>query len=274
MNSTSTGFEPAAYWEERLRKHPGITGVGYTSLGKYFNQWQYRVRKHVFRRLIRSLHADWQNAAVLDVGSGTGFYVDLWKDLGVKSLTGSDLTQTAISRLKREFPDVGFVHLDIGDSQVQLRSDRFDAVSALDILFHIVDDSRYRQALANIGSVLRPRGVFIFSDVLLHGPTQRSVHMVSRSILEVERYLGEANFEIIRRVPLFVLMNHPIDTRSRVRAFLWRLFVYIIRKSEILGQVFGAILYPLELILTATLNESASTEILVCRKREGLRDCK
>lgn len=274
MNTTSRAFDPAAYWEERLRSHPGITGVGYTSLGKYFNQWQYRVRKHVFIRVLRSLHADWQSAGVLDVGSGTGFYVDLWKKLGVKSLTGSDLTQTAVSRLKKEFSDVDFLQLDIGDSQVQLASDRFDAVSALDVLFHIVDDSRYRQAFMNISSALRPGGVFIFSDLLLHGPTQRSIHMACRSFREVEQYLSEANCEVVCRVPLFVLMNQPIVTRSRVRAFLWRLFVYITRKSEILGQVFGALLYPLELMLTATLKETTSTQILVCRKRGTLTDRK
>lgn len=264
--SPETPFDPAAYWEERLRKNPGITGVGYTSLGKYYNQWQYKVREKVFQRILGSLQIDQAAAKVLDIGSGTGFYLQLWKETGVKFLVGSDLTTVAISRLREKFPSVELEEFDIGGAPREHWAHCFDVISAFDVFFHIVDDVKYQRAIANVYSMLRPGGLFLFSDLLLHGPTQRSLHMVSRSLEEVDDLLRATGFEIIRRVPMFVLMNHPIDTRSKVHAFLWRLFVYVTRKSAILGYLSGAFLYPLELFLTRFVRESPTTEILVCRR--------
>ena len=48
---------------------------------------------------------------------------------------------------------------------------RFQAISAYDVLFHIVDDARYERAIQNISALLSPGGVFFFSDLFLHGET-------------------------------------------------------------------------------------------------------
>ena len=42
----------------------------------------------------------------LDVGSGTGFYVQAWRDLGAGSVTGCDLTQAAVDRLRSARDDL------------------------------------------------------------------------------------------------------------------------------------------------------------------------
>ena len=84
-------FDAKQYGERRLTATPGLKGVGFTSLGKQYNRWLYRTRKHVFIRQVRGLGLDLSAQRVLDIGSGTGFYLDLWRGLGVKELTGSDL---------------------------------------------------------------------------------------------------------------------------------------------------------------------------------------
>lgn len=269
-NSPTAVFDPTAYWEERLLKNPGITGVGYTALGRCYNHWLYKIRRRVFLRLGRTLKSDWRATRVLDIGSGTGFYFQLWKEMGVGFLEGSDLTEIALSRLREKFPGDTFQQLDIGGKVSQPEIECFDVVSALDVFFHIVDDSRYARAFKNVHNILRPGGYFIFSDLFLHGTTQRGVHVVSRSLREVEELLQTTGFAIVRRVPMFVLMNQPLDTDSQVHAFLWRAFVYTVRQSEVLGYAFGAGLYPLELLLTRILNESPTTEILVCRKTSAM----
>jgi len=263
-------FDPVAYWEDRLQKNPGITGVGYTSLGERYNKWLYRVRGKVFKRVVRQLSIDWPAARVLDIGSGTGFYIQRWKDIGVGSVTGSDLTEVAVSRLQAKFQNTDFVRVDIGGSLEDLGTGRFDIVSAFDVFFHIVDDRRYQRAIENVHSLLRTGGWFLFSDLFLHGPTQRSIHMVSRSWVEVDQLLQATGFEVVRRLPMFVLMNHPIDTSSRMHAFLWKVFVRAVRYHEALGYVSGAALYPVELMLTGILRESPTTEILVCRKKSDM----
>ncbi len=70
-------FDPRAYWEKRLAADPTLGGVGYITLGEGFNRWMYAVRREVTMRMMRRLVPDPANASVLDVGSGTGFYIGL-----------------------------------------------------------------------------------------------------------------------------------------------------------------------------------------------------
>src|ERR1043166_8271428 len=104
----------------------------------------------------------WAGREVLDVGSGTGFYVDRWLRLGAR-VTGLDLTEIAVAELSRAFPAARFLRADIGASLdgVPLAPGWFDAVSAFDVLFHIVDDAQYARAFENIPSLLRPGGWFL-----------------------------------------------------------------------------------------------------------------
>ena len=42
----------------------------------------YKIRRQVVIREVRSLGVDCSHASILDVGSGTGFYLEIWKELG------------------------------------------------------------------------------------------------------------------------------------------------------------------------------------------------
>ena len=77
-------FDNRKYWETRLREHYSLAGVGYLRLGRRFNEWMYRVRGEVFDRVAAELLPSWSGKAVLDVGSGTGFYVERWLRLGAR----------------------------------------------------------------------------------------------------------------------------------------------------------------------------------------------
>ena len=258
-----TTFDAAQYWEARLSDHYTLQGVGYSSLGQAFNSWMYRVRKHVFRRLISSLHLDLQSASVLDVGSGTGFYIEQWKNLRPKSTTGLDITQTAIENLKRRFPESEFRQADIGVSLPWVES--YDVITAFDVLFHIVDDRQFAAAIRNCHAALRPNGWFIFSDNFLHGQGVRLEHQVSRSLEDIQRIVVEAGFQVKRRLPMFSLMNSPVDSDSKYRKLFWKALNRGVSLGEAAGFAIGASLFPLELWLTRS-GESATTEIMVCRK--------
>lgn len=100
----SAPFDAKSYWETRLRNHPGLCGVGNTRLGGRYIHWLYKVRRAVFLRLLRSLRLDLTTAQVFDVGSGTGFYLELWNELGVSSVAKCDFAEVAVSRLENAFP--------------------------------------------------------------------------------------------------------------------------------------------------------------------------
>ncbi len=203
---------------------------------------------------------------MLDVGAGTGFYVERWAEAGVKNITGADITQVVVEQLAQKFPAYHFVEADIGADVSMLPGQPFDAVSAFDVLYHIVDDALYARAFHNIYSLLRPGGYFVFSDNFLHGETQRGRHQVSRSLPVIEGLVKEAGFEIVERFPMFVLMATPVDSRSRLLKLLWSGIRTLAALSEVTGFLAGAALYLPERALIATLKESPTSEIMICRK--------
>lgn len=226
----------------------------------------YRVRRRVFNRLVRSLPQDPSSARVLDVGSGTGFYIERWRELGAPHITGSDITDVAVSRLQQRFPDDRFFRMNIGEDIGPIQDNRFDCVSCMDVMIHIVDDTLYQQALSNMGAVLEPGGHLIFSDLFLHAPARRFEYIVHRPLDMVEEACRRAGLEPIDRRPMFVLMNEPVDTKNQLLKVHYRLLGRAIRRFPSLGAPAGAVMYPFEAALTSHLRESPATEIMVCRK--------
>src|SRR5581483_8917682 len=103
------------YWEDRLSDDLSLKGVGYSLLGTHYNEWLYRLRGKVFRRQLNLFRDRLTAADVLDVGSGTGFYIKLWNEMKVKAISGSDMTEVSVKHLRKEFPSNSFYQLDIGE---------------------------------------------------------------------------------------------------------------------------------------------------------------
>jgi SAM-dependent methyltransferase len=261
-----TDFDPRGYWEQRLSERYTLDGVGYIGLGEGYNHWMYRVRRHVFLREARRLFRDRGDLSVLDIGTGTGFYLDRWHELGVGRVTGSDLTEVAVANLQRRNPLDSIVRFDAGGDQHPFGAARFAAVSMMDVLFHIVDDERFRRAFASAFELLEPGGVLMFSENFVHGDAIRLPHQASRSLGEIERAVADAGFEVLRRRPVFCLMNAPLDSDSRLLRRWWTDLHRLASRRNRLGAAIGALLYPLELALVSRLREGPSTELMICRR--------
>ena len=263
--TSGTSVDPREYWETRLARHYTADGVGYLGLGVPFNKWMYRVRRRVFLDEVRRALPDTSGIEVLDIGSGTGFYVDMWHELGVPRLTGSDLTDVAVENLRRRYPMDQFVQLDIG-GRFTLSDQQITAISMMDVLYHIVDDEHYRKAVANIFQALRPGGLFIFTENFVRDNAVRIPHQASRTLSDIEHTLIQTGFEIVRRRPVFFLMNAPIDSKSRLHRRWWSTLRRAVHKRQAIGEIVGAALYPIELALVSRLLEGPSTELMVCRR--------
>jgi SAM-dependent methyltransferase len=187
--------------------------------------------------------------------------------VGVRHLVASDIAPVAVRRLQSAFPDCRVVRLDIGDPALPPSLSDFGLVSAFDVLFHIVDDERYRMALRNIGRLLRPGGWFVFSENFVQGETQRFEHQVTRSRAEIEAAVNDAGLDVITRRPMMAVMNSPVDSRRRFLRFGWKVMTSPARIHDSFGWALGAALFPLDLALTRLLHEGPSTEVCLCRKR-------
>ena len=258
----TVGEERRTYWEQRLRGEFSLDGVGYAGLGRAFNEQMYRVRRHGFLRLLRPLVG--RSAEVLDVGSGTGFYIDRWQELGAARITGSDMTKTAVEQLSVRYPSHRFLRMDVGAAELPLADATFDFVSAIDVLFHIVDEEAHARAIANLGRLVRPGGRVIVSENLCRETPPPAEHQVGRSEATILARLTEAGLVLERRAPMFVLLNTPVRSRSRLHRAFWSRTVSAVRRWPALGAPLGAALYPVESALVDRVTDAPSTEFLVC----------
>lgn len=261
-------FDPRDYWESRHRATPGLDGVGFLDLQGY-NDWMYRVRDRVFRRAVAPFAAALRGGAALDVGSGTGFYLQRWAELEPARLVGSDLSEVACQRLRAAFPRLEIRALDVTeDSDAALDEvGRFDFVSMMDVLFHIVDDAKYARAFHALARLLKPDGRLVFTENFLRErrPTA-GAWLTFRSAAEIEAAARDAGLVLETRQPAFILMNAPVDSdHPALRAHWWGVR-RVCARSRRLGETLGALTYPLERGLTRWLKRGPSTHLAVARR--------
>jgi SAM-dependent methyltransferase len=256
-------YDARTYWDRRLEETWSLQGVGLKGYSAGYNRWLYRVRDRVFHRALKAMDIDPRGAEVLDVGPGVGFYTQRWLRAGA-SVTGVDIADSAVRRLRLRLPAARFEQRDISDPDPDLPGN-YDVVDAFDVLFHIVDEDRYRQAIANVHALLRDGGYFLFTDSCARRREQSMKHYVRRSWAQIEDVLLEAGFEIVFRRPAFVLMLNPFDGGPLLRRIWRRLSPYM--KNETTGSLIGAVLYLPELVLTRFRRTGPTTEIVLCRKR-------
>lgn len=262
----ATHSELRDFWENRLEGDWTESGVGYRALGRPFNTWMYRVREEVFLREVGRLGP--RGGRVLDAGSGTGFYVDLWERLGAGEITGCDMTDAAVERLRGRFPEHRFVRQDVSELDA-FEDEGFDAASCMDVLFHITDDERYEAAFDNLGRVLRPGGTLVISENCLQRPEQRGEHQVNRSLESITALADKTGFDVVRRVPMLMLMNSQVDAPLIWRK-VWGGFLRAVTATAPTGRLAGAVLYQVDRRLVRGRRESPTTELLLLRKRDRI----
>lgn len=265
---TDRNYDPTPYWEQRYERLD-LRNSGHRDLPEAYNRWLYRRKQSVLAGALRRSGFLVRGSRVLEVGAGTGAYLDFWKQQGVASLTGIDLSRAAVDFVRARFPEFAFAQCDItGQVNAIDRGPGFDLVTALDVLYHIVDDDLLAAALANVRALLRPGGYFVLHDQFLHGPTEHHGYIRWRSLADWQRSLAEAGFEIAHRTAIFFLMIQPSDVRTKWGAAfmngLWGLSNRCIQRAPTTA---GAILFATDAALGKVLREGPSMELVVARRR-------
>jgi len=258
------------YWEERLSSAFNLGGVGYQKVGENYNYWIYRLRFKIVKKIIKRYFPKSADTRILDVGSGTGFYLKMYLDQGYQQITGVDITELSVSRLKERFPQLTIIQNDISENVILRELQRFDVITCFDVLFHIIDPERYYNAFKNLYSYLNDDGILIFSENFSPFHKDRD-HIVDRTKSEIESTLTSVGFEIISKYPLFFFLNPPRKSENKL---LWKISDMRVKNLSYLNSqgyykicyLIGLFFYMIDSVLQKTFIKGTGTEIVISKK--------
>lgn len=203
-DSPERGFDGAAYWRQRLTSKDGLEGTGtsYAPLG--WQRWLYRGKARAHSRLFRKAGLRLDGKAVLDFGCGTGYFEDLWERRGALRADGVDIVPEVIERLQAAHPRRRYLCADLAEDPSGLsRFGRPDLITALDVLYHIVEDGALLRTLRALVSILAPGGHLLFTDGLRERET--SPHVRFRSLNQWRQILESLGLRYVAREPVFAV---------------------------------------------------------------------
>jgi len=157
-------YDAARYWHDRFSKYGlSLNGAGNAGLSEEENEKMYAEAAKVFIDLCRREGVDFQSVSVLEIGCGTGFYTQVFHNLGVKSYVGVDITDVLFSELGKKFPQFRFIRKDITSDKVE---GKFDLIVMIDVIEHIVNESKFSLAMENVKNCLLANGIFVVSPIM------------------------------------------------------------------------------------------------------------
>jgi len=173
-----------------------IGGVTDAETRFHYNCVENSIIRAVARREAPIVMVEAHRAAVLrerrrhvDIGSGAGHWLDFFREVLLASdLVAVEITEQVAVHLREKYAgDAGVRVLcrDVVEAtfvEEVLAGGPADSISAIGVMFHIVDDTRWQAALQNLAAVLKPGGLLFIGgefgastrDVQFHGTDEFS----------------------------------------------------------------------------------------------------
>ncbi|MBI3949717.1 MAG: class I SAM-dependent methyltransferase [Acidobacteria bacterium] len=201
-------FDTKQYWEERLSRQFDLSATGTLGFSRRYIQFLYKLKEHAVSQSIRANRINITGQSILDIGSGTGFFIDFYSRFKPATIVGLDITQVSVDRLSRRYPSHTFIQADMGEPFDLGRT--FDIINGQDVFYHIVDDERFAQAMRNLDQLSHRGTALLFSEVFEPETIGGAPHAKFRSRSIYEEALGQIGFRILEVRPIYCLMNLPL----------------------------------------------------------------
>lgn len=214
-------YDAKAYWEGRLARHGGLRGTGHISFGEGYNEWLYRAKRRTLERAFADIAIG--GKSVLDVGCGTGFFVDWYLGRGAR-VCGIDISAGTVEVLKKRLA-AEFRVVDISDPDADLPG-TFDIVNVWDVMYHVVDGAAFDRALRFVCDRVGPGGLLLVTDRFgAASDALLAPHVRTRCLKTYQDVLAASGFEFAGLHFMFRWLNRyvtlpPIDSRLG-RLYYW-----------------------------------------------------
>jgi SAM-dependent methyltransferase len=197
------------YWEDRLTREPNLRGTGHRAFSLDYNEILYQAQMDCLELVLAKHQVKMKGKRVLDVGSGTGFYVRFFKEAGAGQVVGIDITEASVEYLQRTFPNCNFHICDIGSKRIPVAGP-FDVISTISVLYHLVDDARFERAIAHLGHLLSPDGYLLITDTFAHPLLPSASHARFRTLEVYRELLLQHRLRIVDVLPVYYLLNRTL----------------------------------------------------------------
>ena len=103
---------------------------------------------------------------VLDIGSGAGHWIDFYLEvLRPERIVGIEISEPCAAALRKKYDgkeNICVIEADITSPDLAL-NEKFDVINAVSVMYHIVEDQLWMQALKNIANRLKGNGIIVVS---------------------------------------------------------------------------------------------------------------
>lgn len=166
---------------------------------------------------------------LLDLGCGTGFIINLAKDL-FDQIHGVDITQAMLDRV-----DLGSGNITLHNQQCEdlpFADGSFDAATAYSFLDHLAD---YSRVLEEVFRVLRPGGM-LYADLLPNKRFWDEINVIGeRDGLEIDTPLVRREVAMLLSQHEMVESQYAIDGQTFLAAEPWKTATRGISSRDFIG---------------------------------------
>jgi SAM-dependent methyltransferase len=206
---------------------------------------------------------------IFELGSGGGYWVQFFSRLQPSVYVGSDLSETAVARLRSQFPGSVFVDMKPQTEAWSEISGRgpYDLCLAIDVLYHITDDGLWEMALRKLCEQCRPGGFVIIADYFYTQPREQpsSSHVKHRAMQSYLDVLDECGLVIEGIQPVFYFLNRITGGPWRDHA-KWLSPVLRLLSSNSLGLWMLTAADRVATLLARPMDPKCKTRLLVAKK--------
>jgi 2-polyprenyl-3-methyl-5-hydroxy-6-metoxy-1,4-benzoquinol methylase len=172
-----TQDEVVAYWDGRHRQHGCLRSGGHIGYDEATNEILYAVRLGRLLELIGFATSQTEPLDVLDAGCGTGYFARGLARCGHR-VDAIDASEHAIASCREAG---GGPRYAVSTLAGWTNPYPYDAVFAVDVLFHVTADEVWRASVRNLASLVRLGGRLLVTDWNVTGRRVFSNYQLARS---------------------------------------------------------------------------------------------
>ncbi len=279
-------FRVEDYWRATVTgESPGhVEQVGHGDMGRAFNRHAYRVR---LQSVVRALdRAGWNphGQRVFDAGYGVGYYLDHWERAGIEMAAGVDVSERAQHYVQQRFPAfdlrVGVISdIDAWPDWYDLQG-TFSLVTAIDVLYHVVDEEQAARSLGNLARLVAPKALLLVTDKFtgLASTRVESGIVVRRPLRWYENCVRPQGLRLVGTFPMMWCMDPPVTYGGLTGSWLPARILWIAMRAPLkylppnsrvqngIGHAVGSVGRAIDSAVLPRLDETPNLSIALFRR--------